>query len=145
MSLASLDQLLGTAARSGASDIILVSDSPVAFRIGGSLNLASGGALNNDDIRNMLLPLLEPAQYEELQRNKSVDFCFVREPRPLPREHPLPAGHARCEHPPAAGEDSDARIAASAGRAGAAGRAPPRPGAGHRAYRMRQEFHAGGA
>lgn len=77
-SLASLDQLLSTAARAGASDIVLVSDSAVAFRIAGAFTMANGPALTNDDIRNLMLPVLEPGQYEELQRSKSVDFSIDR-------------------------------------------------------------------
>jgi Tfp pilus assembly pilus retraction ATPase PilT len=38
-----------------------------------------GPALGPDDTRNLLLPLLTPKQYQELQRNKSIDFCFSRE------------------------------------------------------------------
>jgi twitching motility protein PilT len=77
-SLASLDQLLSAAARAGASDIVLVSDSAVAFRIAGAFTMANGPALTNDDIRNLMLPVLEPGQYEELQRSKSVDFSIDR-------------------------------------------------------------------
>jgi twitching motility protein PilT len=74
-----LDELLAVAARRNASDIILVSDSPAAMRVNGALTLSTDGRLANEDIRNLMLPLLEPGQYEELQRNKSVDFCFDRE------------------------------------------------------------------
>ena len=77
-SLASLDQLLSAAARAGASDIVLVSDSAVAFRIAGAFTMANSPALTNDDIRNLMLPVLEPGQYEELQRSKSVDFSIDR-------------------------------------------------------------------
>jgi twitching motility protein PilT len=30
-------------------------------------------------VRGLVLPLLDERQYEELQRNRTVDFCFVRE------------------------------------------------------------------
>ena len=40
---------------------------------------ASGPPLSPDELRNLLLPLLEPARHEELQKNKAVDFCFVRD------------------------------------------------------------------
>jgi len=39
----------------------------------------AGPMLNAEDTRNLLLPLLSPSQYEELQRNKSVDLCFTRD------------------------------------------------------------------
>ncbi len=77
---ASLDQLLAFAARRSASDLILVAGAPVALRISGSLAPASSPPLGPVEIRQLLLPLLEPDRYEELQKNKSVDFCFVREP-----------------------------------------------------------------
>ena len=76
---ASLDQMLTYAARHDASDVILVSGSPAALRVNGALTPATGQSLSPEDVRSLLLPLLTPAQYEELQRNRSVDFCFVRE------------------------------------------------------------------
>jgi twitching motility protein PilT len=76
---ASLDRLLGLAARQNVSDILLVSGSPVALRVNGALTPAAGPPLTADDVRNLALPLLDPARQDELQKNKSVDFCFVRE------------------------------------------------------------------
>src|SRR5258706_15983101 len=72
---ATLDQLLAHAARRGASDLLLIAGSPVALRVDGKLTPAAGPALGADDTRNLLLPLLTPKQYQELQRNKSIDFC----------------------------------------------------------------------
>ena len=79
-STASLDELLAFAARQNASDLLLVAGSPVALRRNGALAPASGPLLSAEDVRSLVLPLLEPAQYEEMQRAKSVDFCFVRDP-----------------------------------------------------------------
>jgi twitching motility protein PilT len=76
---ASLDQLLAFAARQNASDLLLVAGSAVALRVNGSLMPASGPPLSPEDVRSLVTPLLGQAQYEELQRHKSVDFCFVRE------------------------------------------------------------------
>ncbi|HWQ52191.1 MAG TPA: PilT/PilU family type 4a pilus ATPase [Bryobacteraceae bacterium] len=76
---ASLDQLLAFAARQGASDLLLVSGSAVALRVNGALMPASGPPLSPEDVRSLVLPLLESPQYEELQRNRTVDFCFARE------------------------------------------------------------------
>jgi twitching motility protein PilT len=76
---ASLDQLLSYAAKNNASDVLLVTGSAVAMRVNGALTPAAGPVLSSEDISNLVLPLLEPAQYEELQRTKSVDFCFVRD------------------------------------------------------------------
>jgi len=78
-STASLDQLLAHAARRSASDLLLITGAPVALRVDGKLTPAAGPALAADDTRNLLLPLLTTAQYQELQRNKSIDFCFSRE------------------------------------------------------------------
>jgi twitching motility protein PilT len=78
-STSSLDQLLEHAARRGASDLLLIAGAPVTLRIDGALAPAAGPALGPEDTRNLLLPLLTAKQYEELQRNKSVDFCFTRE------------------------------------------------------------------
>src|SRR5206468_2554078 len=43
------------------------------------LTPVTGPVLSAEDTRNLLLPLLATSQYEELQRNKSVDLCFTRE------------------------------------------------------------------
>jgi twitching motility protein PilT len=76
----SLDQLLAFAARQNASDLLLVPGSAVALRVNGALMPASGPPLSSDEVRNLLLPVLDQPRYEELQNNKAVDFCFVREP-----------------------------------------------------------------
>jgi twitching motility protein PilT len=77
---ASLDQLLALAARQNASDLLLVAGSAVALRINGALNPAAGPPLGSEDIRELVLPLLDARRLEELQSHKTVDFCFVREP-----------------------------------------------------------------
>ncbi len=77
-SLATLDQLLTHAARRGASDVLLIAGSPVTLRVDGALAAGTGPPLAPDDTRNLLLPLLDTAQYQELHRNKSVDLCFTR-------------------------------------------------------------------
>jgi len=78
-STASLDKLLSTAANRNASDIVIVAGAPAVYRINGALNLASGPGLDPEEVRALLLPLLEPSQLEELQRKKSVDLSFMRE------------------------------------------------------------------
>jgi twitching motility protein PilT len=75
----SLDQLLAFAARQNASDLLLVAGSPIAMRVNGALTPAAGPPLGHDDVRNLALPLLDSGRHEELQKNRSVDFCFVRE------------------------------------------------------------------
>jgi twitching motility protein PilT len=74
----SIDQLLGVALHSNASDILLVAGSPATFRVNGALVPQAGPALSAEGIRGVLLPLLTPGQLEELQQRKCMDFCFVR-------------------------------------------------------------------
>jgi twitching motility protein PilT len=76
---ATLDDLLGYAARQGASDVVIIAGAPVALRVEGKLTASAAPVLAPEDTRNLLLPLLTPAQAQELQGNKSVDFCFSRD------------------------------------------------------------------
>ncbi|HYW48323.1 MAG TPA: PilT/PilU family type 4a pilus ATPase [Bryobacteraceae bacterium] len=78
-STASLDQLLHAAAGRNASDVLLIAGAPAMLRINGVLAGGAGAALEPDDVRSLVLPLLEPWQLEELQKNKSVDLSFMRE------------------------------------------------------------------
>jgi twitching motility protein PilT len=78
-SLESLDQLLTLAVRQTASDLLLIAGAPVTLRIGGELSKPDGPPLEAEDTRSLLLPLLTPAQTQELQRNRAVDLCFHRE------------------------------------------------------------------
>ena len=77
-STASLDQLLAFAASRNASDVLLIAGAPAMLRVNGNLAPASAPLLEAEDVRSLVLPLLEPAQLEELQK-KSVDLSFVRE------------------------------------------------------------------
>src|SRR6202035_4504114 len=74
-----LHHLLGYATRRSASDVLLIAGAPVILRVNGSVTPVAGPMLSAEDTRNLLLPLLTPSQYEELQRNKSVDLCFTRD------------------------------------------------------------------
>jgi twitching motility protein PilT len=78
-STASLDKLLQTAASRNASDVLLIVGAPVMLRVNGVLATGGAGALEAEDVRSLVLPLLEPSQLEELQKKKSVDLSFVRE------------------------------------------------------------------
>jgi twitching motility protein PilT len=73
-----LDKLLALAADQGASDVILVAGAAVAFRIHGSLALATAKPLPADELRAMLLPQLTTAQARELEAQRALDFCFDR-------------------------------------------------------------------
>ncbi len=74
----SIDRLLVLAAQRGASDIVLVAGSAIALRVKGSLSPAAGKPLSAEEIRSLLLPLLTARQAEELEGNRSLDFCFAR-------------------------------------------------------------------
>jgi twitching motility protein PilT len=78
-STASLDQLLHAAAGRGASDVLLIAGAPVMLRVTGALVALAPAVLDADDVRGLVLPLLEHAQLEELQKRKSVDLSFARE------------------------------------------------------------------
>jgi len=78
-STASLDRLLEIAARRGASDIVLVAGAPPILRVAGALAPAAGEALDAEEVRALVAPLLESWQAEELQKKKSVDLSFARE------------------------------------------------------------------
>jgi twitching motility protein PilT len=75
---ASIDRLLAIAVQRGASDVILVAGSGIALRVKGSLTQPGGKPLSSEELRSLLLPLLTARQAEELETNKSLDFCFVR-------------------------------------------------------------------
>jgi len=75
----SLDQLLHAAAGRGASDVLLIAGAPAMLRVTGNLTPGAGAMLEAEDVRSLVLPLLEPSQLEELQKRKSVDLSFMRE------------------------------------------------------------------
>jgi twitching motility protein PilT len=79
VSTTSLDELLAIAAARNASDVLLIVGAPVVLRINGALAIGTGPALESEDVRSLMLPLLEPSQSEELQKKRTVDFSFVRE------------------------------------------------------------------
>lgn len=75
----SLDQFLRFAVAQNASDLLVIAGAPVALRIDGKLTPAAGPNLVPEDTRKLLLPLLNARQNQDLQRDKSIDFCFFRE------------------------------------------------------------------
>ena len=74
----SIDQLLAAAIQSNASDILLIAGSPANLRINGALTADSAGPISSEGVRDLLLPLLNASQLEELRERKCIDFCFVR-------------------------------------------------------------------
>lgn len=75
----SIDQLLAHAARRNASDLLIIGGAPVVLRIDGRLSPSANPPLTAEEVRALLMPLLSRKHNEELQRTKSVDFCFSRE------------------------------------------------------------------
>jgi twitching motility protein PilT len=57
----------------------LIAGVPAVLRVNGALAAGTGPPLEADDVRSLVLPLLAPAQLEELQKNRSADFSFLRE------------------------------------------------------------------
>jgi twitching motility protein PilT len=78
-STASLDQLLGTAASRNASDVLLIAGASAVLRVNGALQPGVGPVLEPEDVRSLVLPLLDPAQSDELQKKRTVDFSYVRD------------------------------------------------------------------
>jgi twitching motility protein PilT len=73
-----IDQVLTLAAQRHASDVLFVAGAPVVLRVNGTWMPVAGAPLTADGLRTMLLPLLTVSQSEELQKEKSLDVCFVR-------------------------------------------------------------------
>ncbi|MBI1353008.1 MAG: PilT/PilU family type 4a pilus ATPase [Acidobacteria bacterium] len=73
-----LDQLLRYAVERGASDLILTDGCGAALRIQGKLVRGADPVYHDEDIRGMIAPLLTVEYAEELQREMSLDFSFVR-------------------------------------------------------------------
>ena len=74
-----LDQLLRHAVNRGASDMLFVNGSSFILRINGKLHQADGAPFSDESIRALMLPLLNRRRRQELDRERSVDFSFVRE------------------------------------------------------------------
>lgn len=73
-----LDALLKQAVEQRASDVVLVAGAAMTLRVNGHLTVGAGKALADEDIRDLLLPLLSVPQAKELEASRSIDFCFVR-------------------------------------------------------------------
>ncbi len=73
-----LDQFLTVAVQRGASDLLLIANSPAVVRVNGALTGGIGQSLSPAELRSILMPILTSDQVAELQSQKSLDFCFVR-------------------------------------------------------------------
>jgi twitching motility protein PilT len=73
-----LDPLLAQAADRGASDILLVAGAPPAWRLNGHLVPTRGPALEAEEVRRLLVPLLSSREHQDLLQKKTLDFSFFR-------------------------------------------------------------------
>src|SRR5690348_4440855 len=75
-STADLDRLLHEAASRNASDVLLIAGVAPMLRVNGALQPARAAVLDADDVRSLVLPLLEACQADELQKKRCVDLSF---------------------------------------------------------------------
>jgi twitching motility protein PilT len=73
-----LERLLAWAAGRGASDLLLVSGSEPAARIGGEIVLVDGAQLTADEIGAIFRELLDPVALKRLGQSRSFDLGFER-------------------------------------------------------------------
>jgi twitching motility protein PilT len=73
---AALSDILEIAVRESASDVLVVSGASIVLRKQGKLSPVSSAPLVDNDVRNLVLPLLNPNEYSTLQKEKSVDLAF---------------------------------------------------------------------
>jgi len=73
-----LSALLAQAAQRGASDLLLIAGAPPILRISGRLHPLTDPILDEEDTRELLLPLLTSRQFQDFQRDQAVDICFER-------------------------------------------------------------------
>lgn len=71
-----LNNILSLAIQAGASDVLLVVGAGVAQRVNGRIRVAPGTPLTEEDVRSLVLPLLNTREYAALQKQRSVDLAF---------------------------------------------------------------------
>jgi twitching motility protein PilT len=74
--MALLDKIFAKAIEVNASDIHIVSDEPIVFRLLGRLRKLKIGALPLQQCREMIPELLNPGQKATLERNLQIDFVY---------------------------------------------------------------------
>ena len=77
--LASLDALLQYGVDRGASDVILTAGCGLVLRIQGELVKGAEPIYSDQAIRKLISSLLTPIYREELERDLTLDFSFIRE------------------------------------------------------------------
>ena len=71
-----LEALLRRAVAEQASDVILVAGSPPALRVHGALRPFGTSRLGDEEIRALVLPLLNVNEYAALQSERAADLAF---------------------------------------------------------------------
>lgn len=74
-----LDEVLRYAVERGASDILMTDGSGLTLRMQGGLVTSDRPLLKDGTIRTLVAPLLTEAYRQELEKNLTVDFGFVRQ------------------------------------------------------------------
>ncbi|MDP3238037.1 MAG: PilT/PilU family type 4a pilus ATPase [Myxococcales bacterium] len=71
-----IEKLLAYAREKGASDLHLTPGEPPLLRLNGALVRLESAKLDSEQVRVMLLDLLDPVRAPQLEKTGSVDFCY---------------------------------------------------------------------
>ncbi|MBE2250533.1 MAG: PilT/PilU family type 4a pilus ATPase [Myxococcus sp.] len=71
-----IERLLAYARERGASDLHLTPGEPPLLRLNGALVRLESAKLDGEQVRVMLLDLLDPVRAPQLEKTGSVDFCY---------------------------------------------------------------------
>ena len=71
-----IEKLLAYARERGASDLHLTPGEPPLLRVNGALVRLESAKLDNEQVRVMLIDLLDPVRAPQLEKTGSVDFCY---------------------------------------------------------------------
>jgi twitching motility protein PilT len=72
-----IDQALDRLLEHGGSDLLISCGSPPRVRRDGRLEVVDGASVTPGSVEPMLRPLLDDAQWQELQARRDVDFAFT--------------------------------------------------------------------
>jgi twitching motility protein PilT len=75
--LISINNILRTAFKNGASDVHLVAGQPPIMRVTGELTKMSGVAIGAHDLKEMILSILMEKQIAQLNREMELDFSYA--------------------------------------------------------------------
>lgn len=71
-----IERLLAFAREKGASDLHLTPGEPPLFRLNGALTRLESAKVDSEQVRQMLVELLDPVRAPLLEKHGSVDFCY---------------------------------------------------------------------